>query len=266
MHNGFRNAVAAAALSGAALIAAPTALASTLTNAQSAGVTPGTYLQRTSAAPPPAYLVPARATKISSFSIMGNASTTSKEVLKVFRKTATAGTWKVIGQSATVSLKANALNKFATSIAVLPGDVLGMADVSASSHTAPIFGTGANPADTLAVQPGNYAVGSTYPANNQSPGGFALNVSAVVQLAPVITKVNPTAGPAAGGTAVTITGVNFTGATAVRFGTIAARAFKLVSSTQITATSPAHTAGTVDIRVVTPGGTSAVTKADQFTF
>lgn len=74
--------------------------------------------------------------------------------------------------------------------------------------------------------------------------------------APFITGVTPASGPAAGGTSVTITGVGFTGATAVTFGATPATAFTVNSSTQITATSPAHAAGTVDIVVTGPDGSS----------
>lgn len=42
--------------------------------------------------------------------------------------------------------------------------------------------------------------------------------------------------------------------------------FTVVSDTEITATTASHTDGTVDVTVVTPDGTSAVTPADQFTF
>ena len=82
---------------------------------------------------------------------------------------------------------------------------------------------------------------------------------------PVVTGVSPNKGPAAGGTTVAITGANFTGATAVTFGGTSAT-FTLLSASQITATSPAHAAGLVDVRVTTPSGTSAVVVADQFTF
>jgi hypothetical protein len=75
--------------------------------------------------------------------------------------------------------------------------------------------------------------------------------------APTITLLAPTSGPAAGGTAVTITGSGFTGATAVTFGGTAAATFDVVSSTSITATSPAHSAGTAAVTVTTPGGTAA---------
>ena len=83
--------------------------------------------------------------------------------------------------------------------------------------------------------------------------------------APTVTDRRPTSGPAAGGTSVTITGTNFTGATAVKFGATAATTFTVNSATSITATSPAGS-GTVDITVTTPGGTSATSAADQFTY
>jgi uncharacterized repeat protein (TIGR03803 family) len=69
--------------------------------------------------------------------------------------------------------------------------------------------------------------------------------------------VSPGSGPSAGGTQVTITGTNLTGATAVMFGATAAAAFTVDSATQITATAPPHAAGGVDVTVTTPGGTSA---------
>jgi hypothetical protein len=83
--------------------------------------------------------------------------------------------------------------------------------------------------------------------------------------APVVTSVNPTTGPTAGGTPVTITGTNLTGATAVKFGTAVAT-ITGDTATQITVTSPAGAAGAVDITVTTAGGTSATSSADRFTY
>ena len=57
----------------------------------------------------------------------------------------------------------------------------------------------------------------------------------------------------------------FTGATAVDFGTTAATNVTVVSNTAITADSPAGT-GVVDVTVTTPGGKSATSAADQFTY
>jgi hypothetical protein len=93
-----------------------------------------------------------------------------------------------------------------------------------------------------------------------------LNPSA--STAPTVAGVSPNTGPAAGGTSitsVTITGTNLTGATAVSFGGTAATGFAVVSATSITATSPAHATGAVDVTVTTPNGTSAVNSADTFT-
>jgi hypothetical protein len=80
-----------------------------------------------------------------------------------------------------------------------------------------------------------------------------------------VTSINPTGGPAAGGTVVTVTGTGLTGATAVKFGLTAATAITVDSDTQIRATSPAGS-GTVHVMVTTPGGTSAASSADQFTY
>ena len=83
--------------------------------------------------------------------------------------------------------------------------------------------------------------------------------------APTVTGVSPTAGPAAGGTTVTITGTNLTNATAVKFGTVPATIVS-DSAGQLVVTSPANIAGTVDVTVVTLGGTSVISAADQFTY
>ena len=83
--------------------------------------------------------------------------------------------------------------------------------------------------------------------------------------APTVTGVSPNSGPAAGGTLVTITGTGFSGVTAVDFGTTAATNVTVVNDTTITADSPAGT-GTVNVTVITRGGTSAISAADQFTY
>src|SRR6202034_3758070 len=84
--------------------------------------------------------------------------------------------------------------------------------------------------------------------------------------APTVTGVSPTAGPLGGGTSVTIAGTGLTGARGVKFGGTAATSFTVNSATRITATSPAGSAGAVDVRVTTPGGTSATSSADKYTY
>jgi hypothetical protein len=83
---------------------------------------------------------------------------------------------------------------------------------------------------------------------------------------PTVTNISPNVGNTAGGTSVTITGTSFTGATQVQFGTTNATSFTVNSATQITATAPAEAAGTVDVTVTNPGGTSSTSSSDQFTY
>jgi hypothetical protein len=84
--------------------------------------------------------------------------------------------------------------------------------------------------------------------------------------APTVTGISPTTGPTGGGTSVIVTGTNFSGASSVRFGANNATTFSVNSPTQITATSPAGAAGPVDITVTNPGGTSATSGVDRFTY
>lgn len=111
-----------------------------------------------------------------------------------------------------------------------------------------------------------FAVAAT---NGVGTGPESAPSNAVVPAAPgsgpAVTGVNPSAGTTAGGTSVTISGTNLSGATAVTFGS-AAGAVTSVSASQIVVTSPAEAAGTVDVLVTTPAGTSAPTPNDQFTF
>lgn len=67
----------------------------------------------------------------------------------------------------------------------------------------------------------------------------------------------PSEGLASGGTSVTLTGTNFTDASSVMFGTTAAQNFTVDSDTQITAISPAGSAGATNITVTTAFGTTS---------
>ncbi len=83
---------------------------------------------------------------------------------------------------------------------------------------------------------------------------------------PVITKISPKKGPAAGGTHVTITGTNLGEATAVHFGASEAESFEINSPASITAVSPPETTGTVDITITSPDGTSSFNQHDRYKF
>ena len=112
-----------------------------------------------------------------------------------------------------------------------------------------------------------FTLGLSTPVNATIARATALVT--IVETSPVDTaivdSIAPSNGPPPGGTTVTITGLFFTGATAVHFGGTAAASFTFVSDTQISAVSPAG-AGTVDVTVTTPNGTSATSSADLFTY
>ena len=64
---------------------------------------------------------------------------------------------------------------------------------------------------------------------------------------------------------MTITGTNFVSGASVKFGATAASTVTFVSGTKLTATSPAGT-GTVDVTVTTPGGTTATSSSDRYSY
>jgi hypothetical protein len=93
--------------------------------------------------------------------------------------------------------------------------------------------------------------------------------SYVATTPPVVSGVTPATGRTRGGTAVVIRGSGFAAsgidaASAVTFAGVPAASFQVVSSTEIDAVAPPHAAGTADVIVTAPAGTSAITAADQF--
>jgi alpha-tubulin suppressor-like RCC1 family protein len=95
---------------------------------------------------------------------------------------------------------------------------------------------------------------------------FAYGPSQPSVSAPVITEVNGRNGPASGGVVVTITGASFTGATAVRFGSVNAGSFTVKSASSIAAVSPAEAVGRVNVSVTTPTATTDPQAVDSYLF
>ena len=92
---------------------------------------------------------------------------------------------------------------------------------------------------------------------------------------PTVSAVSPDTGPTSGGTAITVTGTGFISGATVGIGegsgpftgAIAASNVKVVSPTEITATTGGGaTAGTWSLYVTTSGGTSAANLGDDFTY
>ena len=159
---------------------------------------------------------------------------------------------------------------------------------TAGASTVTITGANLGTAATVTVMFG--ATAATVVSNNgstlvaTSPAGVAGAVDITVTTAggtsatsandrftyvalPIVTTVNPAAGPTAGGSTVTIKGMNLgTVATAtVTFGSTSA-AIVSDDGTTLVATNPAGATGTVDITVTTAGGTSTASANDQFTY
>lgn len=91
---------------------------------------------------------------------------------------------------------------------------------------------------------------------------FAISKPATSQ-PPVVSSVSPTVGAPGGGYTITITGTGFSNAGGVMLGTSPC-AFVVVSSTQITATVPAHAVGAVDVSVSGAGGTSILSSGFSY--
>ncbi len=99
-----------------------------------------------------------------------------------------------------------------------------------------------------------------------NPGDvFTFQPSTPPPVGPAITAVSPSSGLVLGGTRVTIDGSGLSGATAVLFGSTPA-VITSNTSTFVTVDTPAEAAGTVDITVTTPTGTTPLTPADRFSF
>jgi hypothetical protein len=101
-------------------------------------------------------------------------------------------------------------------------------------------------------------------------GAYVINgittPSTAASIAPLVTGLSVTQGTA--GTSVAITGSGLLKATGVSFGGSNASFTKSTVNgvTKLTATAPAHVAGTVDVAVTNPAGTSANTAADNYTY
>ncbi|MER7759462.1 IPT/TIG domain-containing protein [Streptomyces sp. NPDC097619] len=96
--------------------------------------------------------------------------------------------------------------------------------------------------------------------------GAILRQSQVDALFPpaTVAAVSPATGPAAGGTVVTITGSNLDGVDSVKFGATAGTNLRVFSSGRLQVTTPAGSAGAVNVIVGDEAG--AVTKTAGFTY
>jgi hypothetical protein len=87
--------------------------------------------------------------------------------------------------------------------------------------------------------------------------------SAARYYGPVVLAASPNSGPTSGGTTVTITGEVLTLVSSVWFGNVPA-SYRIVSSTEIIATSPAESAGTVTVEA--KNGTALAPSGAEFKY
>jgi gliding motility-associated-like protein len=144
------------------------------------------------------------------------------------------------------------------STVVLTGsDFTGATEVKFNTTNATSFTVNSSTQITATVPTG----ATTGPISVTTAGGTGISSSNFTVVAPpTVTSFTPSGGVA--GAVITLTGTNFTGATAVRFNGIDAASFTVNSATQITATVPVG-ASTGTIAVTTPGGTA--TTSSSFT-
>jgi hypothetical protein len=79
-----------------------------------------------------------------------------------------------------------------------------------------------------------------------------------------VTAISPASGTTAGGTAVTITGTGFVSGATVTLGGTAATRVTVVSSTTITATTPAHAGGAANVVVTDSNGSGTLTNGFSY--
>lgn len=114
-------------------------------------------------------------------------------------------------------------------------------------------------ASTITATTPAHAAGAVSVAVRNSDGQIATLASAFTYVAPpFVSGVSPSSGSSGGGTAVTISGSGFMGGATVTFGGAAATSVNVASATSITATTPAHAAGAVNVTVLNPDGQSGV--------
>lgn len=154
-----------------------------------------------------------------------------------------------------------------TKVAVVGTNLTGASAVAFGTSSAASFTVDSDSSITAVAPPGS---AGTVDITVTTPGGTSQASSAdqftYVTHAPTVSSIMPSAGPVTGGTKVKIIGTNLGSAQTVDFGTTAATAIKQVGGNEVIATSPPGPAGTVDVTVTTPQGTSSVSTADEFTY
>ncbi len=151
-----------------------------------------------------------------------------------------------------------------TSVTLTGSNFIGATDVHVGTTDLKLCGTGAcftiGGATQITVTMPSSATAGPFGVTVTTPGGTTASQTYTYYSLPTLTGISPAAGPIAGGTSVTLTGSNFTGATDVHVGTTDLKlcgtgaCFTIGGATQITVTMPSSVAGPFNVNVTTPGG------------
>jgi hypothetical protein len=163
-------------------------------------------------------------------------------------------TFLSVGSSSPAVVTGLGLQTFSTSLPITAGDTVGL-DLGKDGA----IGIVNNPASAVAFWNPALPDGAAQPYTFAEPGG-AWAFNAVVQPAPTIVAITPPMGSIKGGAAITLTGTDFEGASAVSFGSTPAKSFTVSSEGAITATAPAsQKIAKVPVTVTTIAGTATST-------
>src|SRR6187401_2471184 len=145
---------------------------------------------------------------------------------------------------------------FATGATVRVGGVLATGNTLVSSTQL----RATTPAGSVGAR--DVQVTNTSGSSATRTGAFTYTATSTT---PTLTSVSPTSGSTAGGTTITLTGTNFVSGATVRVGGVLATNVVFSSATQVTARTPAGSAGARDVQIVNPNGQSA-TRTGAFTY
>jgi hypothetical protein len=212
-----------------------------------------------------------------------NSSGTSLEVAAP--AAGTAGSVDITVKTAAGTSAVSTADLFAYGTPVVTGDIPGVGPLPGGNDVIVVgkgfvpgltvyFGGQASPSAT--VQPHGTSLHAVAPPGTAGPVDITVKTPLGTSAAdpddsyfygaPEVTGVTPATGSAAGGTAVTITGMGFSLGSKVSFGIPLATSVTVNSSTSITAITPAANPGVIPVRVSTPVGISPVTPAYNFQY
>ncbi|NIK47869.1 hypothetical protein FHS46_002186 [Variibacter gotjawalensis] len=150
-----------------------------------------------------------------------------------------------------------------TGVTITGNNLSGTTSVTFGGTTASAV-TVVNATTVTAVAPAHIAGPVDVVVTTPNGNATLTNSFTYTAAAPTLASASPNSGSAAGGTLVTLSGTNLSGATAVTFGGTAALAVTVINATTVTAVTPAHAVGVVTIAITTPNGTASLANAFSY--